>query len=167
MTLADVQRAVATALIGGELPEGYDHHALRLASVLLVAKRRVESAAWLPRTRAALGPSWNPRFEQHAATYRPTGWNHPRDDALAFATSVAGDPRLPRAIRDTARFEHLQARASLAEPFLASFTVRADATSPLRALAGLHLWWRWGARGRLHHHHLRWPGLWLRDTHTR
>jgi hypothetical protein len=164
MTLADVQRAVATALIGGDLPDGYDQHALRLASVLLVAKRRVEAAAWLPLTREVLGPQWNARFELHAASYRPTGWHHPRDDAIAFADSIASDPRLPRAIRDTARFEILQARSTIAQPFLAAFVAIATANSPLRSVAGVHVWWRWSTRGRLRRFHLPWTGAWLRGT---
>lgn len=164
--LSSLQSAIATALIGGALPLGPDHHALRLASVLLVAKRRVEAAAWLPRTREALGPAWNQRFEHHAATYRPSGWNHPRDDALGFAASIAGDPRLPRTIRDTARFEALQARATLARPFLAAFVVPRGTDGPLRSQAGVHLWWRWRASGRLHHLCLRWTGPRLRGTQT-
>lgn len=164
MTLAEVQRAVATALIGGDLPHGYDHHALRLASVLLIAKRRVEASAWLPRTRNALGPAWNARFELHAAVYRPTGWHHPRDDALAFAETIASDPRLPRAIRDTARFEVLQARSTIAQPFLAAFVAPGTVNTPLRPVAGVHVWWRWGASGRLRHFYLPWTGTWLRGT---
>jgi hypothetical protein len=158
MTLATLQSAIATALIGGELPAGHDQHALRLAGVLLMAKRRVEAAAWLPRTRDALGPAWTSRFEQHAATYRPNGWNHPRDDAMAFAASVAEDPRLPRAIRDLARFEQQQAQATIARPFYAALVVPRHAQGAARALAGVHVWWRWRASGRLHYHHLRWTG---------
>ncbi len=163
MNLGEVQRAVATALIGGELPPGFDHQALRLASVLLIGKRRVEAAAWLPRTHEMLGPAWNTRFALHASSYRPSGWNHPRDDALAFAKQIADDPHLPRIIRDTARFETLQIRATIAQSFLAAFAVHGEENSPLNAFAGVHVWWRWRPGGRLHHLHLRWLSVLLRS----
>lgn len=156
MSLATLQTAITTALIGGQLPAGYDPHALRLAGVLLVAKRRVEAAAWLPRTRQIMGPAWAPHFDEHAATFRPRGWIHSRDDALAFTARIAHDHRLPRAIRDLARFEAMQTRATLARGFLCIFAMPRYSSVQLHSVAGMHFWWRWSPRGRLHHRHLRW-----------
>jgi len=157
MSLHALQQQVARALTGqadGQADSGNDP-GLILASEVLVAKRRVEAASWLPRTSRTLGTDFTRRFAEHARSYRPRGWNHPRDDAIAFASLVVADRSLTQMIRNLAAYEHAQTRAAAPGPLFIAHHWQHD---PARTDAGpgTHLWWRWGRRARLCHLQLPW-----------
>jgi len=74
----------------------------------LVAKRRSEVEKFLPMARRLLGPAFIPLFNRHADLYLPTGSHRHREDALAFASSIAGgslSAECAEHVRDIARFE--------------------------------------------------------------
>ena len=155
MSLLALQQRVARVLTGQSTSNSDDDAGLTLAGELLVAKRRVEAASWLPRTSRALGTDFTSRFAEHARHYRPRGWNHPRDDAATFAALVAADRSLTRVIRDQAVYESAQVRAAAPGPFVIAHHLQHDPTRT-NARPGSHVWWRWGRRARLRHLHLPW-----------
>ncbi len=159
MTLAAIQSAVAMALTNGQLAPDLDAPALTLARELLVAKRRSEAGGWLPCTVAGLGQSFRERFATFAVvtqTRHDHEWNHPRADAIAFAQSVISDRTLPSTLRQIARYERAQARASRPGPFVIALHCSPSTDNPHAPHAGTHLWWRWHRGARLRY--LRLPG---------
>lgn len=155
MNLQALQQRVARVLTGQAARDHSDDPGLTLASELLVAKRRVEAASWLPRTSRVLGTEFTRRFAEHARHYRPRGWNHPRDDAVAFAALIAADRGLTHVIRDHAVYEGALARAAAPGPFIIVQHLQYDPTRT-NARPGIHVWWRWCQRARLRHLHLPW-----------
>lgn len=149
MSLATLQHAVACALTGRGVSPDLDVHALTLASELLVAKRRGEAAGWLPRTVNALGSAFRQRFAAHARERQPSGWNHPRADAISFAETLIADHTLAGAVRDLARFELAQAQAAQPGAFVITLRVPRRSDQHATPPAGLHLWWRWHHQARL------------------
>ncbi len=150
MNLSALQAHVARALTGQTVAGDGEPPGTVLAGELLVAKRRVEAASWLPRTSRSLGPDFARRFTAHARCYRPRGWNHARDDAIAFATKVSADRGLTPATRDAARYEAALALCAVPGPWLIARHLQHD---PTRADGGpgSHLWWRWSRHARLRH----------------
>ena len=74
----------------------------------LVAKRRGEVEKFLPITTRLLGTDFNPLFHRHADSYLPIGTHRHREDALAFAGSIAGGDLTGECadyIRDIAKYE--------------------------------------------------------------
>lgn len=157
MSLATLQYAVACALTGREVSPDLDGHALTLAGELLVAKRRGEAAGWLPRTVDALGSDFRQRFALHARERQPSGWNHPRADAISFAETLIADRTLAGALRDLARFEQAQARAAQPGPLVLAVRFPHHSDQHAAPPAGLHLWWRWHRQARLRHLRVRLP----------
>jgi hypothetical protein len=149
MNLATLQHAVARALTCRGVSPDLDVHALTLAGELLVAKRRGEAAGWLPRTVNALGSSFRPRFAVHARERQPSGWNHPRSDAISFAETLIADRTLAGALRDLARFEQAQARSAQPCPFVIALRFPRHSDQHAAPPTGLHLWWRWHRQARL------------------
>jgi hypothetical protein len=156
MTLAELQIQLARALIGHDIHEKLNAADLTLAAELLVAKRRLEAASWLPRTSRILGSEFARRFARFAKNHRPSGRIHPRTDAIDFASAIAADRGLPRRTRDVAAYEEAQARAGAPGPLFITQRVQTNGTQRDDNLAGIHLWWRWSRRSHLHHVRLPW-----------
>jgi hypothetical protein len=156
MTLAELQTQLARALIGHDIHEKLNAADLTLAAELLVAKRRLEAASWLPRTSRILGSEFARRFATFVKNHRPSDSIHPRSDAAAFASAIAADRGLLRHTRDVAAYEEAQARAGAPGPLFITQRVQIDGTQRDDTLAGIHLWWRWSRRSHLHHVRLPW-----------
>ena len=73
MTLAELQTQLARALTGHGISENLNAADLTLAAELLVAKRRLEAASWLPRTSRILGSEFARRFARFIKNHRPSG----------------------------------------------------------------------------------------------
>jgi hypothetical protein len=156
MTLAELQTQLARALTGHDIHEKLNAADLTLAAELLVAKRRLEAASWLPRTSRILGSEFARRFARFIKNHRPSGRIHPRTDAIDFASAIAADRGLPRRTRDVAAYEEAQARAGAPGPLFITQRVQTNGTQRDDNLAGIHLWWRWSRRSHLHHVRLPW-----------
>ena len=156
MKLAEMQIQLARALIGHGISENLNVADITLAAELLVAKRRIEAASWLPRTSRILGSEFARRFARFVKNHRPSGRIHPRTDAIDFANSIAADRGLPRRTRDVAAYEEAQARAGAPGPLFITQRVQTNGTQRDDNLAGIHLWWRWSRRSHLHHVRLPW-----------
>ena len=156
MTLAELQTQLARALTGHGISENLNVADVTLAAELLVAKRRIEAASWLPRTSRILGSEFVRRFARFAKNHRPSGSIHPRTDAIDFASTIAADRGLPRRTRDVAAYEEAQARAGAPGPLFIAQRVQTDGTQRDDTLAGIHLWWRWSRRSHLRYVHLPW-----------
>jgi hypothetical protein len=103
MTLAEIQRRLASSLAGREdAPAGLDPEEIERARNALESKRRQAAGHLLPRLRTALGTDWSRRFHEHARGYVPTGNLHHVDDAWELAATVLkeGDPELAPAAHD-------------------------------------------------------------------
>ena len=156
MKLAELQIQIARALIGHDIHENLNAADLTFAAELLVAKRRLEAASWLPRTSRILGSEFARRFARFVKNHRPSGRIHPRTDAIDFANSIAADRGLPRRTRDVAAYEEAQARAGAPGPLFITQRVQIDETQRDDNLAGINLWWRWSRRSHLYHVRLPW-----------
>lgn len=89
--LAARQSAVLDALLGGEVPAGFDARTTQAAGALLRNKRRYEAVRARPELHCL--PDWRNRFDAWAR-------QNPRQgcaclDARAFVTNVADEGRLP------------------------------------------------------------------------
>ena len=156
MKLAELQIQIARALTGHDMSEKLNAADLTLAAELLVAKRRIEAASWLPRTSRILGSNFTRRFADFAKNHRPTDRHHPRTDAAAFASVIIADRGLSRRARDIAAYEDAQARAGAPGPLFITQRVQIGGRKCDDTLAGIHLWWRWSRRSHLHYLHLPW-----------
>jgi predicted nucleic acid-binding protein len=156
MKLRELQIQIARALAGHGISENLNATDLTLAAELLVAKRRIEAASWLPHTSRILGSEFARRFAAHAIHHRPSCRHHPRTDAAAFASMIAADRGLPRRTRDVAAFEEAQARAGAPGPLFITQRLQIDGTQRDDTLSGIHLWWRWNRRSHLRYVHLPW-----------
>lgn len=168
MSLEQLQAALARSLVASEaakaeapLPPGIAAEDIRQGRRTLRRKRLSYTRSLLPRTAAALGDRFAECFFAFAEEHHPSGFRAPLLDAVAFSRWLCRRPDLPPWIRESARWEALFCRWTLARNLLAVLSLKYDVMSAAISLESeppkRRSWWiAWRVLGRGAVRHVGW-----------